>query len=98
MAKYDISKQAAEDLYAIWSYTVDTWSESQADKYYSILEDAMEEIGSAPFVVGKPYDEIIPGLRAYHVRKHMLFFTIQKNGRAFLSRVLHERMDFVRYF
>lgn len=71
MAKYDISKQAAEDLYAIWSYTVDTWSESQADKYYSILEDAM---------------------------KHMLFFTIQKNGRAFLSRVLHERMDFVRYF
>ena len=36
MAKYDISKEATEDLYRIWDYTVDTWSEEQADIYYGI--------------------------------------------------------------
>jgi toxin ParE1/3/4 len=56
MAKYDISRQATEDLYAIWEYTYDTWSENQADKYYSVLEAAMEEIGSAPLNIGKQFN------------------------------------------
>ena len=98
MAKYDISKQATEDLYGIWEYTVDNWSEDQADKYYGILEKAMDEIGDSPLTIGRPHDEIKPGLRAYHVSKHVFFFSIQKNGRAYISRVLHERMDFVRHF
>ena len=55
MAKYDISKQALEDLYKIWEYTVDTWSETQADKYYKLLENAMDEIGTNPQKTGKPY-------------------------------------------
>ena len=64
MAKYDISKQALEDLYKIWEYTVDTWSETQADKYYKLLENAMDEIGTNPQKTGKPYDEIMTGLYA----------------------------------
>lgn len=48
MAKYDISREAAEDLYNIWEYTVDTWSEDQADKYYAILDSAFAEIAKAP--------------------------------------------------
>jgi plasmid stabilization system protein ParE len=31
MAKYDISREAAEDLYNIWEYTCDTWSAEQAN-------------------------------------------------------------------
>ena len=41
MAKYDITKEATEDLFRIWEYTMETWSEEQADTYYSILELAM---------------------------------------------------------
>ncbi|MBO7115340.1 MAG: type II toxin-antitoxin system RelE/ParE family toxin [Bacteroidaceae bacterium] len=48
MAKYDISKQALEDLYKIWEYAVDTWSETQADKYYGHLEEALDKIGTDP--------------------------------------------------
>ena len=48
MAKYDIAKEATEDLYRIWEYTVDAWSEEQADIYYGILETAMDAVGSAP--------------------------------------------------
>ena len=54
MAKYDISKETTEDLYRIWDYTADTWSEEQADIYYGILEAAMDAVGSAPATNGRP--------------------------------------------
>ena len=98
MAKYDITKEATEDLYKIWAYTVDTWSEEQADTYYSLLEAGMNEVADAPEQLGKPYNEIYPGLWAYPVRRHMLFYIIQANGRPLIVRILHERMDYARHF
>lgn len=98
MAKYDISKQVLEDLYKIWEYTVDTWSETQADKYYKLLENAMDEIGTNPQKTGKPYDEIMTGLKGHHAGKHLVFYIIQENGRAFIVRILHEKMDYKRHF
>lgn len=98
MAKYDITKEATEDLYRIWEYTVDTWSEEQADKYYTLLEAGMNEVADAPERIGKPYDEIYPGLRAHHVRRHMLFYILQENSRALIVRILHEKMDYTRHF
>ena len=98
MARYDITKEATEDLYKIWAYTVDTWSEEQADTYYSLLEAGMNEVADAPERIGKPYDEILPGLKAYHVRRHILFYTIQANGRVLIARILHEKMDYARHF
>ena len=98
MAKYDISKQALEDLYKIWEYTVDTWSETQADKYYELLADALDKISTDPQKTGKTYDEIFTGLKGYHVKKHKVFYIIQENGRAFIVRILHENMDYKRHF
>ena len=98
MAKYDITKEAREDLFRIWEYTVDTWSEDQADNYFTTLISALERIASAPEKTGKPYDEIIPRLRAFHVRRHMVFFTIQENRRALSLRLLHARMDYIHHF
>ena len=97
MAKYDITKEATEDLYKIWEYTVDTWSEDQADAYYSLLEAGMNEVAEDPERMGKPYEELFPGLRAYHVRRHMVFYTVQANGRALVVRILHEKMDYARH-
>ena len=97
MAKYDLSRRATEDLYDIWSYTVDTWSEDQADKYYTTLIKAFNYISSSPYRVGKSYDEIILGLRGYHIRHHMVFYIIQANGRVLIARVLHERRDYKRH-
>ena len=98
MAKYDITKEATDDLYRIWEYTVDNWSEQQADMYYAFLEAGMNEVSDAPELIGKPFDEIYPGLRAYHVRRHMLFYITQDNGRVLIVRILHERMDYARHF
>jgi toxin ParE1/3/4 len=48
MPKYALTNQAVEDLSGIWQYTFDTWSERQADKYYSLLIDSFEEIARRP--------------------------------------------------
>lgn len=44
MGKFTLSNKAIEDLSNIWNYTFDTWSESQADKYYTILLESCQDI------------------------------------------------------
>ena len=97
MEKYNLTSQATEDLYKIWEYTVDTWSEQQADKYYSLLTAAFCEIASNPFDIGEPYDIILPGLRAYHAGRHMVFYTL-RGGRVLIVHILHEKTDYARHF
>ena len=97
MGNFDLTREAAEDLYRIWEYTVDTWSEVQADRYYAVLEEAFFTIASTPLKVGKPYDDIMPGLRALHIRRHMVFYFVQENARVLIVRVLHEKMDYFRH-
>ena len=44
MAKYKLTHAALNDLSAIWEYTVDMWSESQADTYYKMLVMSFDKI------------------------------------------------------
>ncbi|MFO8022954.1 MAG: type II toxin-antitoxin system RelE/ParE family toxin [Perlabentimonas sp.] len=57
MAKYELTNKAVEDLTGIWEYTIDKWSEHQADKYYSLLLDSCQDIANNP-ELGKNYDGI----------------------------------------
>ena len=57
MAKIILRQEAIDDLKNIWEYTFEKWSESQADKYYSMLKLSCKEIGKNP-EIGKEYDEI----------------------------------------
>lgn len=98
MAKYDLTKAVIEDLYRIWDYTVDTWSESQADLYDANLKKAFLVIANKPYNRGQDYYFIYPGLRGYHVGHHIVFYTVQENGRVLIVRILDERMDFKRHF
>lgn len=58
MKNYDISKSAVQDLVDIWNYSVDFWSEEQADKYYQKLTMSFESIAKANGMLGRAYDEI----------------------------------------
>ena len=40
MGNYIFTNKAVEDLSEIWNYTLDTWSEWQADTYYTMLIDS----------------------------------------------------------
>ena len=94
METFDLTSAACEDLYRIWEYTFDTWSEAQADKYYASLKEAFLNIASSPLSIGKPYDSLYLGLRGYHVGRHIVFYLIRDNGRVLIVRILHEKMDY----
>jgi toxin ParE1/3/4 len=61
MAKYYFTKKAILDLTEIWEYNIETWSETQADKYYHLLIDACNSVTKNP-KKGKSYIEIYPYL------------------------------------
>ena len=66
MAKYELTNKAVADLNGIWEYTVENWSENQADRYYDMLLDICQDIADNP-ELGKNYDGIKSnffGLRA----------------------------------
>lgn len=95
--KYKLTKRAEKDLSGIWRYTVDTWSREQADKYVKGLLGAMEDISKAPASMGRTYEHVRTGYRKYLWGKHVIFYTVQNDGSVFISRVLHEKMDFDRH-
>ena len=97
MGKYSLTKEAAEDLYRIWEYTVDTWSERQADKYYTTLISAFKKLADNPLNTGKSYELIHAGLWGLSVGKHVVFFLVQESGDVLIVRILHSKMDFMRH-
>ena len=97
MAKYILSKKAQEDLRKIWYYTVDTWSEKQADIYFHSLIQSFESIADDPYSVGRSYEEVRVGYRGLRSGRHIIFYRILKNGNARIIRILHERMHFGRH-
>lgn len=97
MGKYDLTSKAAEDLYDIWAYTVDTWSEEQAERYYAKLINSFLAISAHPDTYGQSYDSIHEGLRGVHMGRHVIFFTKQPSGGALIVRILHERRDYKRH-
>lgn len=95
--KYKLSKRAQNDLESIWRYTLETWSRNQANNYVMGLLDACSLIAEAPESVGRPYDHVKEGYRKYLWGHHVIFYRLDEDGRTFVVRVLHERMDFDRH-
>ena len=95
MAKYRLTKKAAEDLARIWNYTVDTWSENQADYYFQMLLDSCQSI-SERNVTGKTYEGIYTGLLGKKAGKHIIFYRNVEGDVVEIIRILHERIDLKR--
>ena len=98
MAKYVITKKAVEDLSSIWNYTVEMWSERQADDYYEMLISSFSKIARYPNLFGIAYDEIYKGLKGFKANKHIIFYRVLPNFDVEIIRILHERMDFYSKF
>lgn len=93
MAKYHLTNKAVEDLTNIWEYTVDAWSERQADDYYNMLIASYQKITENPQLFGLKYEEIAEGLYGYRANKHIIFYRILTGGDILIIRILHQRMD-----
>jgi len=92
MAKVNYSKKAVEDLAIIWEYTYHEWSERQADKYYSTLIQACQEI-AADAKKGKSYDEVAENLRGFLIYRHIILFKRISSSEVLIIRILHAQMD-----
>lgn len=92
MAKFKFTNNAVKDLSDIWNYTFETWSESQADKYYKLIINACSTIAKKP-QIGKAYPEIYPDLMGKLNSKHIIFYRVLEDQSIEITRILHERMD-----
>ncbi|EPR71048.1 type II toxin-antitoxin system RelE/ParE family toxin [Cyclobacterium qasimii] len=92
MAKVVLRQEAIADLNNIWFYTFETWSETQADKYYATIKMVCNGIADNPNI-GKEYDGINRNLLGIKSGKHIIFYQIINPERIEIIRILHERMD-----
>ncbi|MFM2387109.1 MAG: hypothetical protein RL660_1866 [Bacteroidota bacterium] len=92
MAKYKLTNKAVEDLTSIWEYTINKWSEQQADKYYEMLLETFQEIAHDPSV-GKTYNGIRDDLFGLKANRHVIFYRKADKDYIEITRILHERMD-----
>ena len=92
MPRYYLTNKAVDDLTNIWDYTVEKWSEKQADKYYEMLIDNCQEIADNPRL-GKNYHTITPTLFGLRTIRHIIFYRKTSIDKVEITRILHESMD-----
>jgi len=92
MAKYKLTHKAVDDLTSIWNYTLEKWSEKQADKYYNMLIDNFNEISKNPSL-GKNYSDVLKNILGFRVGRHIIFYREIQNNGIEIIRILHELMD-----
>jgi toxin ParE1/3/4 len=71
MAKYYLTNKAVDDLSEIWDYTIETWSEMQAEKYYDLLLASCEDLANKP-ELGRNYDIVTKGILGFKSGKHII--------------------------
>jgi toxin ParE1/3/4 len=93
MRKYRLTNNAVQDLSHIWTYSLSTWSESHAEKYYNMLISACSQIGQSPHL-GKNYEAIANNLKGFRIQRHIIFYIIDSPKTVQIVRVLHVNIDF----
>ena len=92
MARYRFTNKAVYDLTQIWNYTVDKWSENQADSYYFMLIENFKELASNPDL-GKNYSGVTENLLGFKAGRHIIFYIKTEESDVEITRILHEQMD-----
>lgn len=89
-----LSPQAEEDFADILQYTLETWGENQVYVYRAVFDKALLTIQQNP-QIGHRRTEISQNQRTFPAGRHIIFYRIAPNA-IYVSRILHERMDYER--
>jgi toxin ParE1/3/4 len=92
MAKYHLTKKAVDDLSEIWNYTIETWSEIQAEKYYDLLLASCDDLANNP-ELEKNYDVVTKGIWGLKSGENIIFYAIISKNEIEVQRILHGMMD-----
>lgn len=97
MAKYRFTNKALNDLIYIWDYTVEEWSQNQAEKYYNLIIASCLDLADNP-QLGKSYDIIIVNVLGYKCGQHIIFYREISKNEIEIERILHGMMDLKNKF
>ena len=92
MAKFSFTNRALDDLIEIWDYTVEQWSENQAQTYYNLIMASCMDLANNP-QLGKSYNIISQNLLGYKCGEHIIFYHEIVKNEIEIARVLHGMMD-----
>ena len=92
MANYYLTNKAVDDLTKIWDYTIETWSEMQAEKYYDLLLASCDDLANNP-ELGRNYDIVTKGILGFKSGEHIIFYTTISKNEIEIARILHGMMD-----
>ena len=90
MGLFRFSRRAQADLLGIGRYTLRAWGRTQAARYLGELEVFCQTLADNP-ALGRPCDDIRPGLRRMEHGKHVVFYRQEHTG-ILISRILHQSM------
>jgi toxin ParE1/3/4 len=92
MANYHFTRRAINDLVEIWDYTVEVWSENQAEKYYNLIIALCMDLANNP-KLGKSYEILSLDVLGYRCGEHIIFYRELTKNQIEIVRVLHGMMD-----
>jgi len=90
VATVRFSRRAERDLLSIGECTLATWGKIQTARYLDDLEKLCATLAENP-KLGRPCDEVRPGLRRHEHGKHVIFYRRQLNS-ILIIRILHQSM------
>jgi toxin ParE1/3/4 len=90
VGSFRFSRRAEADLLEIGRYTLRTWGKAQTARYLGSLESCCQTLADNP-ALGRPCDDVRPGLRRMEHGKHVVFYR-QGRGGILISRILHQHM------
>ena len=93
MDKYILSEEAFLDIREIWYYTIDKWSEKQAEYYVNNLYDQFDEIYKNPNAIEIFTPKFETNYKCKRYQRHLIFFRVLDNGTIDIIRILHDNMD-----
>jgi toxin ParE1/3/4 len=86
-----LSAEADRDIDAIWTFTVEKWSVSQAEAYPQGLDQLFKLLAEHPHIA-RDRPEIGPGARIHPYRSYMILFSETPDS-LFVSRVIPARSN-----
>ena len=79
----------------IYVYGFLNFWESQAEQYFSELEDCCQLLSEAPFIC-RESTEFTPSVRIHHHSRHLVIYVVQ-DDQILIVRILHDSMDVKRH-
>ena len=88
---YRLTPAAVADLDSIWTHTVETWDQDQAETYMLAVSSALDLLATHP-QLGHSCEDVRAGYRRHTCGSHMIFYRQRADG-IDVVRILHVRMD-----